>query len=418
MKSKLLLFFCSIFFAQVNAGGIILYEMGTADLRLASAGYSARAQDPSTLFTNPAGMARLCDKQLELGLQPIYCHAHFEPNSETNVKGSQGHANIWLPAGSFFYVHPCTENLTVGFGSLGYFGSDLVYNHDWVGRYYCQKALMEALSLVPAASYRLSEEWSIGAGVNVMYAFFRQRAAINNVVDGLDDGYFTLRDYQFSCGGVFGILYEPTCTTRLGVQYLTPVRINFSNTPHFHDLGPILEAVLTRLGVIGSKALIHINVPQSVMFSIYHDLNPCWSIMGNLGWQQWSRFQRVTFALADENSTSITSKVKYEDTWHAALGLEWHYDCDLTFSGGIAYDSSCISNKERPLDFPVGKQWRFGTGARWNINESFLMDVAAELLWQGDLKADVNIGPLAGHVSGVFKNTACAFFSASFIYRF
>ena len=42
-----------------GAGGISLYEVGTADVGLASAGYSARAQDASTVFTNPAGMARL-----------------------------------------------------------------------------------------------------------------------------------------------------------------------------------------------------------------------------------------------------------------------------------------------------------------------------------------------------------------------
>lgn len=411
-------FLTLLFCAQAHAGGVCLYEIGTADLRLASAGYSARAEDPSTLFTNPAGMARLCDVQLELGLQPIYSHANFKPNAETDVIGSDGSANIWLPAGSFFYVQPCTEDLTVGFGSLGYFGSDLVYHHDWVGRYYCQKSLMEALSVVPAAAYRINDQWSIGAGVNVMYGFFKQRAAINNINDALPDGYFTLRDYRFSCGGVFGVLYEPTCSTRLGIQYLTPVRIDFKSRPHFHDLGPILEEILTLTGVIGATAKVHINVPQSVMFSVYHDLNPCWSVMGNLGWQQWSQFQRVTFTLADENSTSITSKVKYKDTWHAALGVEWHYNCDLTFSGGIAYDSSCISNKERPLDLPVGKQWRFGTGARWAINDALLMDVGAELLWSGDLKADVNKGRLAGHVSGVFKGTCCAFFSTNFIYTF
>ena len=42
-----------------HAGGLLLYEVGTADVGLASAGYSARAQDASTVFTNPAGMTRL-----------------------------------------------------------------------------------------------------------------------------------------------------------------------------------------------------------------------------------------------------------------------------------------------------------------------------------------------------------------------
>ena len=52
----------------VLAGGLLLYEVGTADVGLASAGYTARAQDASTVFTNPAGMTRLDGTQVVLGL--------------------------------------------------------------------------------------------------------------------------------------------------------------------------------------------------------------------------------------------------------------------------------------------------------------------------------------------------------------
>jgi len=45
----------------------MLYEVGTADVGLASAGYTARAQDASTAFTNPAGMTRLDGSQATLG---------------------------------------------------------------------------------------------------------------------------------------------------------------------------------------------------------------------------------------------------------------------------------------------------------------------------------------------------------------
>jgi long-subunit fatty acid transport protein len=41
-----------------SAGGILMYEVGTADVGLAAAGYAARAQDTSTVLTNPAGMTR------------------------------------------------------------------------------------------------------------------------------------------------------------------------------------------------------------------------------------------------------------------------------------------------------------------------------------------------------------------------
>ena len=57
------------------AGGISLYEVGTADVGLASAGYTARAQDASTVFTNPAGMARLATVNLTSLLDRSLIHA-------------------------------------------------------------------------------------------------------------------------------------------------------------------------------------------------------------------------------------------------------------------------------------------------------------------------------------------------------
>lgn len=242
-------------------------------------------------------------------------------------------------------------------------------------------------------------------------------AAVNNFLDILPDGYFNVHDSRFGFGGVFGVLYQLSCDTRFGIQYLTPVRLDFRAKPHFNNVGPILEGVLTNLGFIGSTLNLHVNVPQSVMLSAYHDLNPCLSLMGNLGWQQWSKFERVTISLEDLNNRTLTSKVKYQDTWHVAIGAEWYFSEALTFSGGIAYDSSAVSNAQRPLNFLVGSQWRFGTGARWAIWDNLLLDFSSELQWQGDLKADQH-KPIAGHVSGMFENTYALFINSNITYQF
>ena len=50
------------------AGGIMLYQFGSPDVGFAAAGYAARAQDASTVFTNPAGMSRLEKSQVLGGL--------------------------------------------------------------------------------------------------------------------------------------------------------------------------------------------------------------------------------------------------------------------------------------------------------------------------------------------------------------
>lgn len=400
-------FLCFFFFLEnfsLYAGGITTYAISTVDTRLASAGWSSRAQDPSTVFTNPAGMSRLCATQIEFGAQPSFFHVFFDPNSQTEVRGSKGHANKWIPGGSFFAVKPLTDRLTAGIGGLGYFGADLHYNNHWVGRYYVQETLLMGFSFIPALSYKINECWSVGAAGNIMYGIFKQRSAVNNVLDRTPDGWFNLKDSRISGGGVFGVLYQMSPCTRFGIQYMTSVKLNFRDQPKFSNLGPRLETILERLGVIGSTLKLDVRVPQSVMLSAYHDISSSWSIMADVGWQEWSRFQQTQVVLADITARSFQFTINYKDSWHGAIGTEWHYNDCWTFSSGLAYDSSVITTAQRTFNFPVGSQWLFGTGARWYKSSNFYFDLSTALQWQGDLKTTQQRGFLATRVSGKYKN--------------
>ena len=70
---------------HVIAGGLLLYEVGTEDVGLAAAGYAVRAQDATTVFTNPAGMTRLDGNQLQLGTQVLYSDIKFSASGGTSA---------------------------------------------------------------------------------------------------------------------------------------------------------------------------------------------------------------------------------------------------------------------------------------------------------------------------------------------
>ena len=65
--------------STAEAGGLSLYEIGASDVGLASAGWAARAQDPSTLLKNPAGMSRLEGNQFQGGGQLLQGESPFLP---------------------------------------------------------------------------------------------------------------------------------------------------------------------------------------------------------------------------------------------------------------------------------------------------------------------------------------------------
>ena len=106
--------------APAFAGGLINYEVGTADVGLASAGYGARAQDASTVFTNPAGMTRLEGQQFLMSGQVLRSNTEFSIGAGTSSAlggGSGGRAigsDGWFLGGGGFYSRSVTPDLKVG----------------------------------------------------------------------------------------------------------------------------------------------------------------------------------------------------------------------------------------------------------------------------------------------------------------
>ena len=400
------------------AGGIALYEFGSPDVGLAAAGFAARAQDASTVFTNPAGMSRLEKSQVLGGLQALYGKVEFSPNSATTVSGSDGGNAIgWMPGGSAFIVQKLNQDWSIGFGVLSYFGLGEKYDDNWVGRYYVQESMLLGMTLTPAVSYRVNDWLSIGAGLNMMYGYLNNEVAVNNIGDGRPEGQLKYKDHDWGYGGNFGILVEPKSGTRFGLTYLTEVKLDFSTTPEFSGLGPLLEAALRNRGLTTNNLDMSMTVPQMVMFSAYHELNPKWAIMGNVGWQNWSRFGQVDIQVNSSNPQSLTVDNDYKDTWHVALGAQYRHSTAWMFSCGIAYDSSAVDDDKRTVTLPMGEAWRFALGAQYSFNPNLTLGAAYEFIWSGDMPVDQERG-LAGHVSGEYSNASMSIFALNLTWKY
>ena len=192
-----------------RAGGISLYEVGTADVGLASAGYSARAQDASTVFTNPAGMTRLAGDQLTLGAQVLYGDLGFSiEQGTTPALGSNSGGNPvgWFPGGGMFYSHSVSTDIKVGIAVAGNFGLAVKYDAGWVGRYRAQEGTLIGVSILPSAAWRVNENLSLGASVNAMYGKLKNEVAINNIIG--PDGSLSLDDNARGLASTWG------CCTR------------------------------------------------------------------------------------------------------------------------------------------------------------------------------------------------------------
>ncbi|MGO9062057.1 MAG: OmpP1/FadL family transporter [Candidatus Binataceae bacterium] len=399
------------------AGGFFLYELGTPDVGLASAGYAARAQDASTAFTNPAGMTMLDHSQLLAGVQPIYAHLNFAPDASTTTRGTDGgNALVPLPGGSFFYVYSLNRRLKFGFAMCDYFGGALEYNLNWAGRYFLQGATILGMSFIPSVAYRVNDWLSVGGGVNVMLGFMREKAGVRNLTPGRD-GQIKYQDYTAGVGGDVGIMLQPDDKTRVGITYLTPVDLNFSSIPHLRGVGPVVLTLLRQRGFLGVPVDLGITVPQEVMVSVYREVTDRLALLGNVNWQNWSHFGLVGISVNSTNPTNLTQNLNYQDTWGIAGGMQYKVSPEFLISAGFAYDSSMVSDGSRTVSAPVGAQYRYAAGAQYRWNEHLTTGLAYEFMWEGKMPLEQS-RQTGATLSGQFTNTLINFFSLNAAYVF
>ena len=379
-----------------QAGGIYLYEIGTSDLGLAAAGTAARAEDASTLFANPAGMTRLAGNQMTLGAQALYGNVEYELDGQGALAGSNpGNVIGWLPGGSAFYSHSVSDELKVGIGAYGNFGLAMDFGETWAGRNLAGNVALLAMTVQPTAAYRLDDHWSLGAGLTANYGYMKLERVPVIPGDTLsqDDG-----DWAF--GARLGVLYEPTRTTRFGLTWVSEAEYEF-NVNGSVTIGPIINTIPFAAGI---------TAPQQLMGSVYHRLSDRWALMGNLGWQQWSKFSDAT---VEVNGVASTSSLLLQDTWHAAVGAQYTLDEKTRLNAGVAFDTSMYeSQSQTSFALPNGHTWRLGAGMQYVLSPQSDLGVAVGYAHSEDSYVPSVL------VSGSYDNPYMIFMSVHYAHRF
>lgn len=371
-----------LMFTQFSwAAGLWLYEAAHSEVGTASAGMAATANRASIAGTNPAGMTRLNRSELMAGFQPMYLDSKFDLDSATYGTDDGGQNGGFIPSASLFYVHDYSSDVKLGLALGSYKGLGMEYGDSWAGRYFVTEAELLTFAINPSVAFKVNEQLSIGLGFDVLYSTLDQTMAFNNNPFGIGstpDGKIELEDSDIGYGYNFGLLYEFSDRTRVGLHYRSEVDVEFEDALTLKGVLPIVPGLSSN-----TKADIEMTSPQSLMISGYHELDSNWALVGNLGWQDWSEFGKSELTLNNLNKNIKTDR-NFDDTYHVALGVRYHYADDWIVLAGIAYDTSPVSKSERTLDMPLDRQVRYGLGAEYLMNDDVTVMVGYELMDVGD----------------------------------
>jgi long-chain fatty acid transport protein len=404
--------------APAWAGAIWVYENGGPDLGTAAAGRAAMALDASTAFGNPAGMTNLDKTEFVGSLMGILPSGGFRTDSKSTWGPwtCTGDVGNLMPSSSGFFVYKLNDRWRLGGSLTSYLGISANYGDNWAGRYYLQSVTLLTISFTPTAAYKVNDWLSVGVGPNIVWGKLKQSTAVNNILEGLPDGRLTLDNNTFGFGAIAGIMIEPQKGTRIGVSYLSPVQMDFSNVANASGLGPILKAALGQLQV--SSVDMKQTLPQQVMLSVYHELNDKLALMANFGWQNWSAFGNIDLEVDASTTRSFTADAHLRDTFHGALGMQYKITPQWLWSLGLAYDSAASSYTYRRPTTAFDRQWRYATGIQYALRDNITLGLAYELGDMGQATMNNRRGPLAGRIAGDFPSNLVNFVAGNIKWQF
>jgi long-chain fatty acid transport protein len=160
-------------------------------------------------------------------------------------------------------------------------------------------------------------------------------------------------------------------------------------------------------------------VPQSLLFSAFHQINDRVAVMADAGWQNWSQFGNPEIGIDSNNPKGVTANLRYQDTFHLALGTQYNPARRWRLSAGFAFDNSMVSAASRSVSAPIGNQSRFGAGAQYALSESLVLGFAYEFMWQGNLGLyqTTRGGPVRGTIVGHFPSVNLNFFTINLSWK-
>jgi long-chain fatty acid transport protein len=400
-----------------KAAGLLLYETGAPDLGTASAGRAAMAADASTAAANPAGMTLLDRSQLLGASGAMLPSTNFDVAPQTTTSGGGGgNAGVFTPIGGFFYVYRLSERVRLGVAADSDFAAAFNYGKKWTGRYYVTQEPLITGKVNPSIAYMVNDWLSVGAGFSFSVGRLLFQSKINNVRPRIPDGGLALESWDEAFGGNVGILLRPIAKLRVGLTYQSPVDYKFGFRPHLTNLGPLLTRLRQRIG--GAKINIPIEVPQQVMLSGLYDVTPKWSLMGNVGWQNWSAFGEFPIGISSVKQRTVEANLHFSDTCQIAIGQQLRIGEKWLWSAGFAYDSSPVSRANRIPTLPIDRQLRYGTGIQYQISRDVTAGAAWEFMDAGPAPYSARRGPLAGTLQGHFSTDYLNFVALNVIWKF
>ncbi|MCT8248525.1 long-chain fatty acid transporter FadL [Proteus vulgaris] len=387
--------------SQAGAAGFQLNEYSTSALGRAFSGEGVIADDASVGSRNPAALTMFDRPEFSVGA--ILINPGVDVKGKSPLTGTDTTAKDIAPSAlvpNIHFVAPINDKWAIGASGTTNFGLATDFPDDYPAGLIGGKTDLKTMNLNLSAGYRVNNQFSVGLGLNALYAdaeITRHVGEAGKVLGGALSqkpgmeqlgGYLSslpanarfaqLKGDAWGFGWNAGLLYEFDEDNRVSFTYRSKVKVKFKDGDYQSDLRSIPQ--LEGMGIVGTngetiKGKLDLNLPEIWEFAAYHRVAPKWAVHYNFAYTSWSAFEELKATRKSDGQQLFKKEEGFRDAWRVALGTTYYHDDNWTFRTGIAFDDSPVPADKRSISIPDQDRFWLSAGATYAFNKDMSVDV-------------------------------------------
>jgi long-chain fatty acid transport protein len=361
---------------QAVAAGFQLNAQSATGLGRAFAGDAVIADNAAAMARNPATMALFDETALSLGFVSITSMIEVKDATYTSALHPSGTDANFDDAGdtsiapNLHLIVPVNDKFAWGINAYTNFGTKTEFGDSYIAGEYGGSTDVKSFNLGLAGSYRIDEQWSIGAGLDLIYGSGKFNRTSTTTGAGAAVTTVDIDADGWALGFNLGTVYELDENNRFGFAY------RFS---------PELEAKgdVTFGGVPRGEDTILMPLPDIAEFSGFHRIeDTSFAVHYSVQWIGWNVFDKL-----EGKDTGTINTYEWQNGMHYSIGGTYYLNQDWTLRAGYMYDTSAQDEKTS-ISVPDSDRNWFSAGFTYHMSEKSNVDFGFTYLLGEDVKVE------------------------------
>jgi len=392
----------------VWASGLAIPEQGAAALGYA-ASMTARSEELSAMYYNPAGLMYITGKELYLGITPIMPY-HRYMTHESSVEANK---QTFLPPQGFAAMR-MGQNLVLGIGVFAPFGLGTDWDTDWAGRYTATYAEVATIHIQPTVAYQVNDRVSIGVGV----AYVTSSATMEKMID-VGSGIYKktgnpiyyhnpMYDSESSMDGSgsavafnVGIQAKASEVMTLGASFQSAYDIKYEGTAtftHSNALKAIPTSATTTmyddaLALMPAKqdGSASFNMPWVLNLGMKYDFTPQFDTSFDVNVVGWSVYKELEVDFDTDVPEDKVLPKNWDDSVVLRLASSYDMSDSWILRGGLLFDKNPVPDETFDAQLPDANRVGLSVGTGYSFGQ-FRIDAGYLFLHFSDRKKNNAVG--------------------------